>query len=176
MFERIPLAAIFVALTVPLAMPVPAQDLAQYQKLAEAMEKAEREAVRPGDERLDCGALEQQVVSAVNAPVVQDYIAKAGRRAEEDRARIRPDPAAMTAQAAVTAFSSIVPGGGWAGMASAAGQAAGAQAQAAQNIQQRMQQANEMATILPNMMRGQRLIELAQAGKCEWAPVEGVRP
>jgi hypothetical protein len=174
MSERVIVAALSVVL---LAMPARAQDpMAQYQKLGEAMEKAEREAVRPGDERLDCGALEQQLVSAVNAPAVQDYIAKAGRQAEQDRARIRPDPAAMTAQAAVTAFSSIVPGGGWLGMAAAAGQAAGAHAQAAQTLQQRMQQANDMVAILPNMVRGQRLIELAQAKKCDWAPAEGTRP
>ncbi|HZO00375.1 MAG TPA: hypothetical protein VFB93_04180 [Burkholderiales bacterium] len=43
------------------------------------------------------------------------------------------------------------------------------QIEAAQNIQQRMQQAQEMIGIMPQMMRGQRVIELAQARNCEWA-------
>ena len=46
--------------------------------------------------------------------------------------------------------------------------AAQAQAEAAQNIQSRMQQAQEMIGILPHVMRGQRVIELAQARNCDW--------
>ena len=153
----------------------PAQDPSQYQRLAEAMEKAEREAVRPGDDKLDCPALERQLVAQVTAPSFQDFIAKGGRQAEKDIARTRVDPASLTAQAAVTAFASIAPGGGWMGLAAATGQVAGAQAEAAQNIQQRMQLANEMVTILPQLMRGQRVIELAQARRCDWAPAEGAK-
>jgi hypothetical protein len=172
MSERIALAA----LSMLLSLPALAQDPAQYQKLAEAMEKAEREAVRPGDEKLDCPALERQLVAEVTAPSFQAFIARSGRQAEQDMARTRVDPAKMTAQAAVTAFAALAPGGGWMGLAAATGQAAGAQVQATQNIQQRMQQANEMVQILPQLMRGQRVIELAQARKCDWAPAEGMKP
>ena len=171
-----PARIVSVVFSMLLAAPALAQDMAQYQKLADAMEKAQREAVRPGDESLDCPALEQQLVAAVHAPAVQDYIAKGGRQAEQDMARSRVDPAKMTAQAAVTAFASLAPGGGWMGLAAATGQVAGAQAEAAQNIQQRMQQANEMVQILPQLMRGQRVIELAQARQCDWAPAGGTKP
>ena len=174
MSVRIFLVVLSIALP---AAPVRAQDpAAQYQKLAEAMEKAQREAVRPGDERLDCTALERALVAEVTSPPFQDRIAKGGRQAEQDMARTRVDPATMSAQAAVTAFASLAPGGGWMGLAAATGQVAGAQAQAAQNIQQRMQQSNEMVQILPQVMRGQRVIELAQERKCDWAPASGTRP
>jgi hypothetical protein len=50
--------------------------------------------------------------------------------------------------------------------------APGAAAQAARNMQERMQQAQEMMGIMPYLMRGQRVIELAQARSCAW--VRGV--
>lgn len=172
MFERIPL----VAFSVLLSTSAVAQDAARFQNLANGLDKAQREAVREGDERLDCPALEQQLIAAVTAPPVQDYIAKSGERAQQDMARAQPDPARMTAQAALTAFSSLVPGGAWVGFMAAAGQAAGMQMQAAQNVEQRMQQANEMVKILPQLLRGQRVIELAQARQCEWVPADVMKP
>jgi hypothetical protein len=162
--------------SVLLAASAVAQDASQYQKLADAMERAQREAVRAGDENLDCAALEQQLVAAVNAPSVQDHVARSGDQAQRDMARTRPDTGRMTGQAAMTAFASLVPGGAWAGLAASMGQAAGMQAQAAQNVQQRMQQSNEMVAILPQMLRGQRVIELAQARTCEWLPADVMNP
>jgi hypothetical protein len=162
--------------SVLLSAPVVAQDASQYQKLADAMERAQREAVRAGDEQLDCAALEQQLVAAVNAPAVQDYVARSGDPAQRDTAQVRPDPGRMTGQAAMTAFSSLVPGGAWAGLAASMGQAAGMQAQTAQNVQQRMQQSNDMVAILPQMLRGQRVIELAQARQCAWLPADVMNP
>jgi len=41
-------------------------------------------------------------------------------------------------------------------------------AAAARNIQQLEERMNEMMTILPQVMRGQRLLELAQGRKCDW--------
>ena len=41
-----------------------------------------------------------------------------------------------------------------------------AKVQAARNIQQRMQEAQEMMGSMPPLMRGQRVIELAQAWGC----------
>ena len=35
-------------------------------------------------------------------------------------------------------------------------------------MQQRMQQAEEMGGILPQILRGQRVIELAQTRDCAW--------
>ena len=68
--------------------------------------------------------------------------------------------------------SMFVPG---LGMFTGRAQAAAAQAQAAQasveaarNVQQMEERMNDMMTILPQMMRGQRLMELAQARKCDW--------
>jgi hypothetical protein len=53
-------------------------------------------------------------------------------------------------------------------------QAAQAAQQAAQNQQKVVEAMNTMIPILPQMMRGQRLFELAQAKKCAFA--QGVQP
>lgn len=153
-----------------------AQEAASFQGLSDALEQARREAVRPGDEQLDCPALEQQFIAAATSPSLHDYVDKGGAQAQRDAARAQPDPARMTAQAALTAFSSLVPGGAWAGLLAQAGEMAGMQAQTAQNVQQRVQQANEMVKILPQLLRGQRVIELAQARRCEWVPAEVMKP
>ena len=75
--------------------------------------------------------------------------------------------AGMGTQAAITIMSSVVPGGAWAGHAASVAQAEAAKGQAARNMQQSMQQAQEMMTIMPQMMRGNRVIELAQRD-CQW--------
>jgi len=75
----------------------------------------------------------------------------------------------VATQTALTLFGSLVPGGAGLGLAGTAAMAQSQQIEAAQNIQQRMQQAQEMIGIMPQMMRGQRVIELAQARNCEWA-------
>jgi hypothetical protein len=155
-----------------LLTPAAAQDPSQYANLATAYESAQRDAIRNGDEKLDCPALEQQLIEAVTTPAVLDYIAKSGEQAQRDSKQVKPDPTKMTAQAALAAFSSLAPGGAWVGMSAAAAQTQGMQAQTAQNIEQRMRQANEMVTILPQLLRGQRVIELAQTRKCDWVPAD----
>jgi hypothetical protein len=44
------------------------------------------------------------------------------------------------------------------------------QAQAAVGQQFAMTQMQEMMTILPQLLRSQRLVELASTKKCQWAP------
>lgn len=149
---------------------------ADFQKLSAALEKAQRESIRRGDEELDCPALEKQLIEQVTAPSVQGYIEKAGEQAARDQEKTKPDAAKMTGQAALTAFSSLAPGGGWVSLMASAMQMQGMQAQTAQNLQQRMQQADEMVKILPQLLRGQRVIELAQERRCEWLPTEVMQP
>ena len=103
-------------------------------------------------------------------PGVQSYVAKSGAAAQEQAAALNAASGRIASQSAVTLFSSIIPGGAWAGHAAAAAQAQAQQAQAASNIQQRMQQAQEMMGIMPYLMRGQRVIDLAQARNCTWLP------
>jgi hypothetical protein len=62
----------------------------------------------------------------------------------------------------------MVPGGGGGGHSAAVAQAEAQKLQAARNIQERMQMAQEMMNIMPQMMRGNRVIQLAQARDCGW--------
>jgi len=139
-----------------------------YDQLQSTYESAQAAAIRPGDEALTCEALESELVASVKQPAVQSYVAKSGAAAQERMAAMNQAPPGAAAQAALTVFSSIVPGGAWAGMAAGAAQGQAAQAQATRNMQERMQQAQEMMGIMPYLMRGQRVIELAQARSCAW--------
>jgi hypothetical protein len=140
-----------------------------YTDLQAGLEAAQAAANRPGDASLGCEALENELVTAVNEPAVQAYIAKSGAAAQEQAAALNAARGRAAAQSALTLFSSLVPGGATAGHAAGAAQAQAQQAQAAANMQQRMQQAQEMIGIMPQMMRGQRVIELAQQKNCDWS-------
>lgn len=141
---------------------------AMYGDLQSALEKAAAGADRPGDGSLNCEALEDELVTVAKAPALQSYIAKMGAVAQEKIDAMNAASKGMAAQSAITIFSSIVPGGAWIGQAAAAAQLPAQQAQAARNIQQTMQQAQELMPIMPQLMRGQRVIELAQARNCTW--------
>jgi hypothetical protein len=52
------------------------------------------------------------------------------------------------------------------GHSAAVAQAEAQKLQAARNIQERMQQAQEIMSIMPQMMRGDRVIQLGQARNC----------
>jgi hypothetical protein len=139
-----------------------------YGELQSSLDAAQAGAIRPGDEALSCEALESELVATVKHPAVESYVAKSGAAAQERAAALNVPSERIATQSALTLFSSIVPGGAWAGHAAAAAQAQAQQAQAASNIQQRMQQAQEIMGIMPHLMRGQRVIDLAQVRNCAW--------
>jgi hypothetical protein len=139
-----------------------------YGDLQASLAAAQAGAIRPGDEALSCEALEHELVAAVKQPEVQSFVAKAGAAGQERMAAMNEAGARAAAPSALTLFSSIVPFGGWAGLGVAAAQAQAQQAQAARNIQQQMQQAQDMMGIMPTLMRGQRVMELAQTRNCAW--------
>lgn len=165
---------VLILLVAGISAPVRAQQAeSMYSELQTAMEAAEAQAKRPGDEKLSCETLESELVAVANQPAVQSYVAKSGAAAQEQMKAI--NKASNTAsQRALTIFSSVVPGGAWAGLAAGMAQGTAQQAQTAANVQQRMAQAKETIGIMPHIMRGQRLIELAQARKCAW--IEGQMP
>jgi hypothetical protein len=141
-----------------------------YTDLQAGLEAAQAAANRPGDAALGCDALEKELVSSVNHPAVQSYVAKSGAAAQQQYAALNAAKGRVATQTALTLFGSLVPGGAGAGLAGTAALAQAQQVEAAQNIQQRMQQAQEMIGIMPHIMRGQRVIELAQARNCDWLP------
>jgi hypothetical protein len=139
-----------------------------YGDLQSSLSAAEAAANRPGDDALGCDALQTELVASAKDPAVQAFVAKSGAIAQEKMAAMNSAGAGVGAQMAMTIMSSIVPGGGWAGYGANVAQAQAAQVQAARNMQQQMQQAQELMTIMPQMMRGQRVIELAQRRDCGW--------
>ncbi|MBY0565234.1 MAG: hypothetical protein K2P58_13760 [Hyphomonadaceae bacterium] len=62
--------------------------------------------------------------------------------------------------------SLFIPGGGYGQMIAQRAIAAGQQAQTEQHMAQMMRMAEGMIPLMPQMMRGQRVYELAQAKQC----------
>ena len=139
-----------------------------YGDMQAKLEAAQAAANRPGDAALGCDALEKELVASVKHPAVESYIAKSGAAAKQQMAQMNAANGRAATQTALTLFGSLVPGGAGAGLAGTAALQQSQQAEAAQNIQNRMQQAQEMMGIMPQMMRGQRVIELAQQKNCDW--------
>jgi hypothetical protein len=79
-----------------------------------------------------------------------------------------PSKASIAAHMAVGFASSFVPGLGVASSAAQAAQARSQAAEAAKNQAQMTERTQEMMKVLPQLMRGQRLVELGQARKCDW--------
>ena len=148
------------------AMPGTAQD---YQAMAKAMEKAQAEANRPGDERLTCDQLQQQLVSIGQDPAFQAHMQAAGVQAQQDMAKIQAAQSEIAAKTAATIAASMVPGAAMGQMTASVAENQAKAAQSAANVQARMAQGQQMMAFMPQLMRGQRLVELATIRKCAWA-------
>lgn len=138
------------------------------ERMQAAFEKAQADAIRPGDQKLDCDTLKEELIDNVSKPEVQAYIEKAGTWAKKEKEAMKPNKGRLAAQTAFSMFSSLAPGGDWAAVMAAKAQAPMQQAQTMERLQQHMQMMNEMIPIMPYMMRGQRVIELAKGRGCEW--------
>jgi hypothetical protein len=161
--------SVLIALLGGIAAWTPAQTPGTMEAdLQSALEKAQAAAYRPGDESLGCEALETELVAVARDSAVQSHVAKWGAEAQRKMAAMNAAAAGAAGASAVTFFSSVLPGGGWAAQAAGAAQLPAQRAQAAHNIEQAMQQAREMMGIMPQMMRGQRVIELARSRDCPW--------
>ena len=68
----------------------------------------------------------------------------------------------------------MVPGAAMGHMMASAAENQAKVAQGAARVQSRMAEGQQMMAFMPKLMRGQRLIELATARKCEWATGVGV--
>jgi len=140
-----------------------------YQAMAKAMEQAQADAAKPGDEKLSCEQLEEQLISLTQNPEFQSHVETAGAEAQKQQAAMNVAKGQIAMQTFRTVIMATVPGGAMPGMASAQSQAMAQGAQSMEQAKQRMEQAQKMMGILPMLMRGQRVIELASGKKCEWA-------
>lgn len=165
------------ALALALAPFAAAQDYeAMAGQMEQSMAQAEADAQRPGDEALTCEQLETEFIGIMDDPQMQAVIAEQGAYGEEQMARMREAQGRQRAQIASSIFmgiaSSFIPGLGYAQMAQQQAQAAQMQREQQANMAQMMQMAEQMQTIMPQMMRGQRVHELAQTQQCEFAQVQ----
>lgn len=167
------LIALSFALT---AQPARAQDPdAMMLRMETAMAEAQTQASRPGDEALSCEALEAEMIAVTQDPALQARMVENGAWAQGQVDQMNAQAGRMRAQMGMSMIlglaSSFIPGGGYAQMFAQRAMAAGQQAQAEQHMAQMMQMAEGMMPLMPQMYRGQRVYELAQAKQCAF--VEG---
>src|SRR4029453_19170274 len=92
------------------AQTLPPGSAQDYEAMAKAMEKAQAEASKPGDERLTCDQLQQQLVAIAQDPAFLAYVQAAGVAAEKDVAQMQVPQSEIAAKTAATVMASVVPG------------------------------------------------------------------
>jgi hypothetical protein len=137
----------------------------EYAEMAAAMQVAQARAIRPGDEALPCAALEKELVASMNDPAIQAYAGKSAAAVQKNAAAAEKSKPPMTPQAAAALAAALGAGGGLPPGLAARGDLT-AQAQAAQKLQ--AEQMKQMIPIMPQMMRSQRIIQLAAVKQCAW--------
>ena len=156
------------------ALAQPRQPTPQEQAAAAQAAQAQAQAVQPGDDQLTCDQLQAQMMASVNDPNVRSNINDAGAIAQHQQQQAMDAERRINAQAAPSLATGIV-GSLIPGVAAAAAaaqnaqmqrEAANAQAHAAENQAQTNRMMGDMTAIMPQMARGQRLYQLAQAKQC----------
>jgi hypothetical protein len=103
------------------------------------------DASRPGDELLDCEGLEKELLANMNDPAVQSRLTKDGAKKQSgfsSRMKNTNAPRTKTTQLAT------------------------------RNLQQEIRQMNALLSITPQLVRGQRVLNLAQLRQCKWLEAE----
>jgi hypothetical protein len=171
-----------IAISAALALtPAAAQD---YEAMAAQMEQSQADAQaaasRPGDEALTCEQLENEIATTMDDPEVQQVMVQNGAFAEGQMAQMREAQGRARAQIATGMFmgfaSSFIPGLGYAQMAQQQMQAAQMQRQQQQNMADMMAMSERMSSIMPQLMRGQRVYELGQAKSCAFTQQQDAPP
>jgi hypothetical protein len=138
--------------------------------LEASMAAAQAAAVRPGDELLTCEALQAEMTTTMSDPAMQAQIASLGQWAQgqQDQAsNMRGQAMGMMGMSMFTGLaSSFVPGLGYAQSLAMQALMRGMEAQADANNRESAAMMANVETMMPQMMRGQRLYELAQAQQC----------
>jgi hypothetical protein len=142
----------------------------QANNMMAAQASAQAAAVHPGDEALSCEALQTEMQTTMNDPAVKAAIAENGATAQAQMNKAKAAQAGAMAGVAGTAAlgvaSSFIPGLSWFSQGAMMAQQAGMAAQAKESNRTMSQMSANMTSIMPQMMRGQRIYELAAAKKC----------
>jgi hypothetical protein len=144
-----------------------------YQAMMQSMEEAKASASKPGDDKLTCEQLEEQLVAVTQDPEFLAHVDAAGADAQKKQAAMDAAKGQIAMQTLRAALMVFVPGGAYPGMASAQSQAKASGMKGMAQMKDRMAQAQQMAALMPKLMRGQRVVELASAKSCEWAAGAG---
>jgi hypothetical protein len=134
------------------AAPAIAQDLKTMQEMQQmqaAMIAAQAKSIRLGDEAMSCQAIEKELVTSMNDPAIQTYAAKAGATVEKDLAVLEKAKKPMTLEAALAMATGLDPTGGL--------------------VQDQAAMMKQLVAIMPQLMRSQRLVQLAFVKQCAWA-------
>jgi hypothetical protein len=160
---------------------------AMQQQLLAAQAAAQAGASRPGDEDLSCEALQAEMVSIAQAMQQDPALQSMAVQAQADLAKMQEaqQAAEVQAQASGPRFgqmvrgmaTGVIPGADRANaaaqQAAAAAQTQQAQAEASENLQRMSAMSQGAAALAGPAMRGQRIIELAQARSCAWLQEAG---
>jgi hypothetical protein len=164
--------------------PAPSPDALQQQMLA-AQAAAQAGASRPGDEELSCEALQAEIVSIAQAMQQDPAMQSMAAQAQADLAKMQEAQQAAEAQGQSSRprfgqmvrgmATGVVPGADRAGAAAqqAAAMAQAQQAQANDNAARMAAMSQGAAAMIGPAMRGQRVMELAQARNCAWLQEAG---
>ena len=129
---------------------------------------------------MTCDALQAEMTANMQDPAMQANIAALGQWSQEQQQRAQDARSRAMAQAAPNIVagiaSSFIPGMGYAQMAMQQAQMAQMQRDAAQAQQSNVQMEGYMQGMMPQMMRGQRLYELAQAKQCAFLQQQAPAP
>jgi hypothetical protein len=139
------------------------------QAMMAAFAAARASASRPGDDALSCEQLQEELAATAADPALQAHVQEAGAQAQKDMAAMEKAQGEIASQTATTVAGSLVPGASMGAMAATAANAEAAKARGADRMQTRMAQAGQMIAAMPTLMRGERVMQLAVAKKCEWA-------
>jgi len=156
--------------------PLAATGQADMMRLQTTMIAAQQAAIKAGDEALPCEALDKELVSTMTSPAIQAYASQANPAFAQQIAAQQQKKTPMAAQAAAAMATALAGGAGMTGMAAMPQVTPGQpmtpqQMQAAMQAQQQASIAymNQLAPLMPAIMRSQRITMLAMAKNCTWA-------
>ena len=82
-----------------------------YQTSLKGMEAAQAQASQPGDEKLTCDELQEQMLAVAQDPAFLEHFEAAGAAAEKDRAEMQAGRGEIAAKSAATVIAATLPGG-----------------------------------------------------------------
>lgn len=155
-----------------------ASQTATYNNMMASQAAAEASANRPGDEAMGCAQIETEMTVMFKDPQFVATINSMGAaaQAEQQRAQQRQAGAAAAGAGAMAAgiAGSMIPGMGWLSNAAMQAQMAATMAEIPASTARGNAMINDMSSIMPQLMRGQRLNDLAVARKCPFIQGHGV--